>query len=351
MFDKEITANELIVSIDWISFTVKVQSSLSDILSRFGLSISQFREMPRGLNGYRSQLRHDVENNGFIRVLYDGAVDMGVHIDITGTAVSYALQCFKDSRLRHTPFGDAYEIPFDCTPDNMIRFYLQSIRDIADITRFDTAIDDFGTRYFSVSDVRKLIDNRQLVSPLRSHEYIIKASNVDGQIMGDTVYIGSKKSDLFIRIYDKGLEQNKNVDWVRWELQVRDAKANAYVDELVHTGRISTVAVGVLSRYVRFVVLDDSNRSRCSTLSRWSDFIGEMNAIRLSIPEKSPSVDAKREWIYRQVLPTIAGLMVAYAGDIGAVLGDLEKEFLRLPADLQSMFLEYAHRGKKYVSA
>ena len=92
---------------------------------------------------------------------------------------------------------------------------------------------------------------------------------------------------------------------------------------------IAPIIVGVLAGFVRFVNLDDSNRSRCSMLQKWADFIAAASSIVLSVPKKKSSVENKHEWVRKQVMPTIAGLLYAYGGDMSAVFGDLGVQFNR----------------------
>lgn len=38
---------------------------------------------------------------------------------------------------------------------------------------------------------------------------------------GDTIYIGSRQSNYMIRIYDKGKEQKRDIDWIRFEIEIK----------------------------------------------------------------------------------------------------------------------------------
>lgn len=44
---------------------------------------------------------------------------------------------------------------------------------------------------------------------------------------GDTINIGSRKSDKYMRIYDKGMEQKTDMDWKRIELEIKYKTAHA----------------------------------------------------------------------------------------------------------------------------
>ena len=56
-------------------------------------------------------------------------------------------------------------------------------------------------------------------------------STVDGEIQ-PTVYLGSKKSLVFVRFYDKGKQQGTKDPWFRWESQFRKEKAQAVFDKI-----------------------------------------------------------------------------------------------------------------------
>lgn len=334
----EITQNKLMVSIDWLSFTVKEEWTPDDVLRYLGMNVSEFEVMPKGASGYKAMLRHERES---VTVLYDGGEGMGIHVNITGSAISYALDMFRFSR----------EASLECPADNLMCHYLSHVKKIADITRIDTAIDDIGARFFTVTDILGLVQSGHMVSKFRSYEHIIKASISTGVAEGNTLYIGSKKSDFFVRVYDKGLEQKVSVPWVRWELQIRNAQGNAYADELIKSGRISPVAVGVLAHYVRFIEHDDINRSRCSMYPAWVSFLDGVMPLCLSIPKKDPSVEKKLDWIKKQCMPTISGLVMSYGDDVSKQLGGLQYHYDRLSLPLRDMFESFAtHRLEEMSS-
>ena len=90
------------------------------------------------------------------------------------------------------------------------------------------AVDDFG-QFFTVQEVHDLVENKQCVTKFRTFQYYQSKSISDSSLTGETLYIGSKKSDAYVRIYNKGLEQKVDMDWVRWEIQLRDERASAFL--------------------------------------------------------------------------------------------------------------------------
>lgn len=344
---------DLVVSIDWISFTFSKSIPVKEAMRKFGFEIEQFQEMPKGLSGYRKRYCHYVDGKGLVQFLADGnngENDMGIHVDVSGSAVAFFFETFFGFLLSDTPYGDsAVQIPEDWDfrdADNIVALLFHRIREFATFTRLDLAIDDFG-KFFSVSEVHSLVQNHQCVTRFRSYQYYSSHNMSDNSLTGETLYIGSKKSDAFLRIYNKGLEQGLELPWTRWEMQLRDERATAFSDMILncerHENSVAPIIVGVLAGFVRFVNLDNLNRTRCTVLEKWEDFLSCVYALTLSVPKHKSTVEIKHEWVKKQVLPTIAGLLYAFGGDIDAVFGDLSIQFNRNSLENRQMFLLAFH--------
>lgn len=117
-----------------------------------------------------------------------------------------------------------------------------------------------------------------------------------------TLYFGSGKSDVQIRVYDKLSERkdgNYNVSedikvWNRTEIQLRDEKATFVADVLARKeageSSIGETVCGILKDYLRFTVKGkDTNRSRWKTAPFWDKFLGKVEALPLTtiIEEKT----------------------------------------------------------------
>lgn len=341
--------NKLMIKIDWLSFTVQKSMTPKGVIEYFGMDIEEFKEEARGLNGYRKQYTYRINgNNGLIRVLYDGQMGMGVHIDVSGSAIHHFFEAFENKLTCDTPFGDkALQLPEDFdfqNKENIVVVLLAYIRHIANFTRIDIALDDFGP-FFTLGEINALVENKQMVTKFRTYKRVVESSVSDSTIKGETIYVGSNKSDAFIRIYNKALEQKMDdMNWIRWEIQLRDARAEAFVDMLLSDALkpvpFASAAVSLLAGFLRFIELDNANRSRCSTSEKWLEFIASASALHLSVPKKEASIDTKLEWIQKQVTPTLAGLIYAYDGDFEKIMGDFTIQFYRNSYESQRMFKE-----------
>ena len=94
--------DHLEISVDWLSFTFTSITDHTEVIRFLGYSLDELVSMPCGKSGYLYSLKSSMYN---IYFLYGGREDMGVHVDVSGSAVSDLLQHFVSSRLVKTPFN------------------------------------------------------------------------------------------------------------------------------------------------------------------------------------------------------------------------------------------------------
>lgn len=334
--------NELRVCIDWIGFTVFGLSDVNEVVEWLGYSMEDFTQLPKGGMGYKSIL----QLNGYtLQVLYDGKEDMGIHVNISGSSITEAVRAHMVTKKVATPFGDAY----DMFTTGIIDF-LQDIMNIANLTRLDLAIDDIGSRFYKLDDLRKLLDGEvgthKVVSKFRSWQEICK-KKLTGEKTGQTLYLGSRKSDTFLRVYDKRLEQlHKNggdvgIDWIRWELECKKERAEQVARLIVEHEGLGSVITGVLNNYVRIVNLDDSNISRCSTDTLWAHFVATVDKLRLYVADAERSLEDKISWFKNQVAPTMAGIIVSSLGDMSIIYDYFDTYLQRMSKDMRNICDRY----------
>ena len=151
------------------------------------------------------------------------------------------------------------------------------------ITRLDIAFDDMSG-VFNIKNICDEVRAENFVSRTSTYQAIY--SNA-----GNAVYFGSKKSNVFIRIYDKATERGydgEQFHWIRCELQLKDVNAKGFVDKLCYMD-LRELYLGVLKNYVSFrVPTGDSNKRRWPEAEWWSRFLDD--AVRISVWSK-PGVD------------------------------------------------------------
>ncbi len=362
--------NGLYACIDWLEFTISeidtsmsLRDNLHYYLHLFGLHEDLFDEVGKGGFGYKRSIRHFYEN---VFVYFDGTSDMGIHFRASGNAVTYLFNSYLASMGVDTPFGQGYEIVDkdiraerrksikSKTPnDDVVEFdvdkvgimYLSKILEVGHFTRIDLAIDDLGAEYFTVNDVFKFVDNCQVSTKFKKWQNVKSSSFANG-CTGHTVYFGSRESDVYLRVYEKAYEQNiTDFNWTRWELEIKHDKADLVVNELVASQLIGSVAIGILKNYIRFIVKDYERNCRCTSLPLWDKFVADVSKLRLSLPNKIKTIDDKRNWIDKQCMPTIAGLIIASGGDVSFLRDNLESHFDRLNAKDKKLFTDCMLEG------
>ena len=329
--------NGLRVSVDWLSFTVFETMDWKNLVERFGISSELFRDGLTGSYGYKSRVRHV---NQSISVLYDGNDGMGMHVDVSGSAVGYFLKCYLSKNTAcATPFGEmAYECEsFD---DTVLGDVLKDILDMGQLTRLDLAIDDVGCAYYSLNELGDIFHRGLYTSRFKKFKDVYEGGK--NTCSGRTIYLGSRKSELMFRIYDKQLEQNTKKDgnnqtpWTRWEIELHKDRATAVAAFLVGGKSLSETAVGILSNYLRLINSDNVRDSRCSTSPKWLAFLDGISKVRICQPIPEKTLEEKRAWVERQVGPTLAAIY-AIDGDLSFYYSIIESGLSRLSVGLTNM--------------
>ena len=242
--------SEKIVIYDWVSFTTKIHT-FEEAKALIGMEDCVWQS-GKGFNGYKDRLYFES-----ISIHYNGNADMGVWVEMSGQGC----RAFED--LGH---GD-YDYIF-----NLIIKYSADMN----ITRLDVAFDDKGEP--QVLPIEKLfIDTHKenFVTKWREYEYI-------GGTKGNTIYHGSAKSDVRLRIYDKAKERGffEGVHWIRAELQLRNERAMSFIEL---PGAIGEKYMGVMKNYIRYITPSktDSRKYRWKMTKYWENFLGTVKAIKL----------------------------------------------------------------------
>lgn len=251
------------IRFDWLTVTFKDAhyDDIETLLYRlFNLDVSLFTSI-KGRYGYARGLFYES-----VSVLFDGCCDdMGVCFEISGKGCSL-LYCLAQD------WEECFNI----------------IKELdGNITRLDVAFDCFNHE----------IDYDVMLEAIKAHNYSsrwqkVKAIQSYGSDSGIDIQFGSRRSDIMLRIYDKLAEQKccERDYWCRFELQLRNHLAVAYVDtylqQVQQAKQLDDVVcatsycdgdlfLGVLTHYLRFIdrKYDSTNTNKCPTLPWWDDFI------------------------------------------------------------------------------
>jgi hypothetical protein len=179
-------------------------------------------------------------------------------------------------------------------------------------SRVDWAFDDTdGVLDLDVIEANLL--GGHCATRFRGFQRIKAHSTRDGAVTGDTVNIGSRTSQMFVRIYNKRLEQIVRGEevlhpqWIRTEVEAHDRGADALVKKFCEQGPAAVASV--LLHYVDFTEPSkDTNKSRRTTCSWWLLFLDACEKMELGIAP---------------LVKTLEGTARAFAGQWGAGLAML----------------------------
>lgn len=143
---------------------------------------------------------------------------------------------------------------------------------------------------------------------------LIRAREEDANMMGNTLYLGSLKSEIYFCIYEKDYEQYirngipvedadvKN----RFEIRLKDARAKHAIEDLLMHGDAGATAFGIINRYVCFLEpVIENGKEKFVVDAAWQRFLGEEERIvKLTDAPEPYTLERTLNWITRQVAPS-----------------------------------------------
>jgi DNA relaxase NicK len=152
-------------------------------------------------------------------------------------------------------------------------------------------------------------------------------------LTGRTIYLGSRLSDGFARIYDKRAEvlarmnhderraalASKQIPehWVRFELELKRNQAHTVALGLLSAEIPQEYALGVLRGKIDFKATSGNNRVRRRGAIRWwAEFTQSCAAVPIRIPRPVITIERIKSWVGHAVAPSIALLTRAYQGGL-----------------------------------
>ncbi len=259
------------VLFDWVSISSKKYCS-KDFINLLGLNDCAFTE-GKGFHGYRRRQYYDS-----ISIHSEGTEDMGTWLEMSGQGCR------------------AFESYGNGNYEKLWRLCIDNPKDF-NLTRLDVAFDDFTG----------ILDPKRVFQDTVDSKYKAKAEKWSATTSSDglSVVIGSPRSKVLIRIYDKQAERIAKLadksqaalireeipHWVRVEIQLRDERALEFVKYLGEM-TLGDVYAGVLLNYLSYgyavPARDNPEKMVWHTFPYWQDLLG--NASALSVYVK-PGVD------------------------------------------------------------
>lgn len=295
------------VVVDWLRFTLPLSSldGLSGVLYELRRTFGGGDILLHGMSGYTRSISI-LGGTGKI-MWHPERVEMGVHVMLPAAALAnlWADGIFEDVR----------------------DFLSWVVERDGKFTRIDLAIDT-DTVHIDVIEraCTDIVDggHEQLVTRCREVEV---QKGLRGS-KGKTVYVGSRKSDRFVRFYDKAVEQGlEGVQWTRCEIQHGGAKADIAALAII-AGDLDPVTL--FNSVVDFRDPDSdinpSRRVRCDWWAAWLGVLTEKACF--AIVQLDKAVKQVAEWVITQVAPSLALLAIADPDNIKSwLLQAIDKGF------------------------
>lgn len=221
-------AENLMFTIDWLSFTYKPKKKHAEDLSllenffydfpEFDYWFPDMHRLERGRHGYSNVYQLYDE---FCIMFHPDNEDMGIHVEFSSRSLPNLTKIFGLDDIQI--YSDAKQI-FQILKDRSCK-----------IARLDIAYDDF-TKTFTPLDFNRWKINGQISTNAQCWEYI-----GNEQHKGGTFYLGKRGRDRMLRIYDKEYESHGQICSVRYEFELR-GKWSAWVQDQILNNGVFTVA-------------------------------------------------------------------------------------------------------------
>lgn len=246
--------------LDWLSLTFPKNTLVQNVFA-----LCDWHYAGGGMHGYKFKYEDSITR----MVWYEGAErdDMGCHLTITGEALS----------MLRSHFGGT---------DAGVVSNLVSWQPVA--SRVDLALNIRGGK-LTPRKCYEAVKRGALKAKTRSYRFV---EGKNGDISGDTLYLGSPQSDRMCRIYDKKAERRlAGVDeWLRIELQTRSDRAKNAFASTRDNGSSSAVA-GHLEDFITW-----DNPEYTEALG-WD----AVEPDELPVPDRN-----RRRWLLTQCAPALA---------------------------------------------
>jgi phage replication initiation protein len=262
-----------------------------------GLRLGNFRE--RGIHGYTNSAKILAKNApielGFIGF---GGNNNTIYFQLSGQGCKHVFE-------KITPF--------------QLHYWLCKVLSIKKLNRIDLAYDDFDGNY-SVDYAKKAYDDDAFKNP-RGGAYPICTvieSRKGRDVAGSTFAVGSRKSGVYWRIYDKALEQGiQGETWNRNEVELKKCSSDVL----------------------------ENPAAAFAGLNRFSSSVNLENGLSFKslIKKTTLEFNSRIRWAKRQCGRTVSDVLESFGGDVYATLGaicDSRGGKFCLP-DTQAMLLNH----------
>lgn len=296
------------IHVDWFTGTFvggdyHGESGINVVMTNFlpFLPLSAFILCDKGANGYN--IRYTIDNSITVLAASDACDPvhrMGVCIMFSGRGLALL---------------ESWGVPVN---DFICSLYgVEGFR----VTRLDIACDVRSRDELDIERVFACVpkqpsDARNFVSKWRSGRFVGSFSNV----LGRTLYMGSRSSDSLVRFYDKAVEQKllNGSYWFRVELELHRIPANSFLDKWFGSSLpLGDVFRGCLADRLMFGE-GDNNAHKFTPFDWWTKFLDGCQKVTLStrLSAGDSSLARTANWAYNALSRLLFKCVAAFGGDI-----------------------------------
>ena len=317
------------ITVDWLSF------SCENFLCKSTQEIFGFFE---GLN-YRHSVNFDVKKGqfGFAEHL----------ISILGFSV------FRGEDNSTTLFqihGKGCALIDEEYPGGIQGFLKEYRQYFRKVTRLDLCADD-REGLLQMETMENKVNNGMLRGSSRYVRPHIPRDYAGNRCSGGTIYVGSRNSDAYIRIYDKQAQMGTAEHWVRVEIELKGSYASDVVDMILSEldTDISELYCGLVYDRIRFLShKGDIHHTEYDRVCKWwTKFLDGCTVGRKLTRNDETNMQGVTSWLDRVVAPSLAMVQAAYGR--GYVVDMINRGRDRMTVRHQQILAEYEAEAKGHA--
>ncbi|KAF6687759.1 replication initiation factor domain-containing protein, partial [Bacillus sp. EKM501B] len=295
-------------SIDWlrITFTDPKMSVVEVVTDVLGMEFEDFQN-----GGSFLRYSDSITNKEGITVAFNGLSNMGICLDMSGKGLRY-----------YEKVNEEYHEDVDSLWKTFLARIAHSYPD-SNIPRLDLCIDvkayeDDG-KHVRLWQIAKKLENEDLYSLGKfKNQEVVKTHEGKLKEEGITIYIGNRKNEEFIRMYNKyaeALGKGVHVDeslvfHERYEVEYKNKKSKAVANNIIKGIKISDMVLNTLNKIILFKSKADKGQygkndiMRRKRFKKWVDFI-EVEKVDMSAVKAVKNID-KEKWIRNTVKKSLS---------------------------------------------
>jgi len=328
-----IEKEDIIFEWEEIAETIKaIFETKSDFINIFG----ECNQVKKGFNGYDTVFEYG--NHSFLlKVAYHSSrPDMGLFIYFSSQALAYYLD--KTNMQVHTFL--------QMIQDDMYEINLSRIDAFVDYINFDFNVTNIYNDYINKDTCVYLTAyNKDNTPYYKKCSYIARNYSEEADIQ--TMYLGTRKSECYLRVYNKRAEQLNNYSsqyskaqdcstWIRFECEFKGMYAHQLTEELLNIQSdeelANLIANTILQKYSFFYIVDGERDTPTEYTQAIIDCVTNNRCILSSSRPMNYELAKSLEYLFNNSgLPTtLYKIKNIYGENALDVFFDFTKQYLKL---------------------